>query len=421
MASTDDVQEYGRKYENQLEKLREGDIDPEDYREIQAFIDYEDGNRDINTGTLVSHLNRLRLAAERSDVPLTEMEKRDVDRLLSNLKRGHELSEGTVRNYRKALRVFYRWRGEEWADDIKIGASPDRKVDPDTLLTDADIDALLDAAPNLRDKCAIAILADTGLRIGAVASLRVRDVDLSGRLGMLSVNESGNNKDATGAVPITWSRGHVAKWLSEHPRSDDPDAALIHKLRQSNGDDGADVDDDGAMTYQYLARRVRWIGDKADVPPEKLRTHNFRKTAISRWIREGVPEQQIKHRAFWAKDSSQFDVYSGVTSEEMNQDIGAFYGIVDPDDGREGGLSECPQCNTHLRASADDKFCPQCGAPLTDEAATTIVDAKERAEETRSKAAIEGDGEVTIVAEKVARMLEDNPDMMEKLLKEQSE
>jgi integrase len=415
MAHTDDVQEYGTKYENQLDKLRDADIAVDDYAEIQAFIDYEDGNRNVNTGTLVSHLNRLRLSAERSDVPLVEMEKRDVDRLLADLKRGHGLSEGTVRNYRKALRVFYKWRGESWAEDIKIGASPERKVDPDTLLTDSDIDALLDTAPNLRDKAAIALLADAGFRIGAVASLRVRDVDLSGRLGMVSVNENGNNKDATGAVPITWSRGYVAKWLSEHPRSDNPDAALIHKLRQSDGGDGAEVGDDGAMTYQYLSRRVRWIGNRAGVEPEKLRTHNFRKTAISRWIREEVPEQQIKHRAFWAKDSSQFDVYSGVTSEEMNQDIGAFYGIVDEDDDRQGGMTECPQCNAHLRGS--ESFCGQCGPPLTDDAAATVADAEDRAVEH----AAETGGESAQSALRLRELVQANPEMVVEALEEASE
>jgi integrase len=344
------------------------------------------------------------------------MDKRDVDRLLSDLKRGHGLSEGTVRNYRKALRVFYKWRGEDWAEDITIGASPERKVNPDALLTDADIDDLLDTAPNLRDKCAIALLADAGFRIGAVASLRVRDVDLSGRLAMVSINEEGNNKDATGAVPITWSRGHVAKWLSEHPRSDDPDAALIHKLRQSDGGDGMDVEDDGAMTYQYLARRVRWIGDKAGIDGDKLKTHNFRKTAISRWIREGVPEQQIKHRSFWAKDSSQFDVYSGVTSEEMNQDIGAFYGIVEEDPDQDGGMQECPQCNATLRGS--ESFCGQCGAPLTDDAAATITEAQEQTEDTRSEAASEGDSEATMTAEKLSQVIEENPEAVAEALED---
>ncbi|WP_049970542.1 tyrosine-type recombinase/integrase [Haladaptatus cibarius] len=371
MVDFDEVQGYGRKFENQLAKLKEAPIPDADRTAILAFIQHEDAQGKVNTGTMVNHINRLRLAAERSDTPLTAMdEKSAVDALLFSLKHDHDLSEGTLRNYRKALRKFFRHRDEDWAEDITIGVSPERNVDPNELLTDEEIEALLDAASHPRDKALVSLIADTGLRIGAIASLRLRDIDLTERAGTVSINEEANVKGASGTVPLTWSRGYIANWLDVHPRSNEDEAALFHKVRFV--EDG----EDGAMSYQYLGRRIKWIGDEAGIDRERLNTHNFRKTAISRWIREGLNEQAIKHRATWVKDSSQFEVYSGVRDEELNESILAHYDLVDEEgEASRPDIDACPQCRTPLRRGS--RFCPGCGAPLTQGAAETVTDAED--------------------------------------------
>ncbi|EFW90433.1 phage integrase [Haladaptatus paucihalophilus DX253] len=371
MVDFDEVQGYGRKFENQLAKLREASISDADRAAIIAFIQHEEAQGKVNTGTMVNHINRLRLAAERSDISLTEMQdKTAVDGLLFSLKHDHGLAEGTLRNYRKALRKFFRYRDRDWADDIKIGVSPERTVDPNDLLTDEEIEDLLEAASHPRDKALVSLIADTGLRIGAIASLRIHDVDLTNRAGTVSINEEANVKGATGTVPLTWSRGYVANWLDVHPRSDEEEAALFHKVRFV--EDG----EDGAMSYQYLGRRIKWIADEAGIDRDRVNTHNFRKTAISRWIREGLNEQAIKHRATWVKDSSQFEVYSGVRDEELNESILAHYDLVDEDEeSSRPNLEACPQCRTPLRQHS--RFCPGCGAPLTQGAAETVTDAED--------------------------------------------
>jgi len=166
---TGDIQGYERKFANQLEKLEDADIG-DDRVAIKQFVHARDGQ--VNRGTIVNNINRLRLASERADGQLVDMDLADVNELVFDLSHEHGLADGTVRNYRKALRVFFDERGEDWAEDIKIGASPERSVDPDELLDDEEVNALLEAAGNARDKCLVALLADTGLRIGAIASLR---------------------------------------------------------------------------------------------------------------------------------------------------------------------------------------------------------------------------------------------------------
>lgn len=369
MGDLTDPQRYDEKLDNQLEKLETADITDDDRDEIHRYIRHLTADGDVNAGTIVSRLNRLRLASERATTPLTDMDSEAVDELLFRLNREYELADGTLRNYRKALRAFFQFRDEPWADDIRIGASPDRTVDPNDLLDMDEITALIDAASNHRDKALIALLADSGLRIGAVASLRIRDVDFSGPTASVSVNEDANVKGASGTTPLTWSEGYVAKWLDIHPRRDDEDAPLLHVR-----DGWYDGDGDGSLDYQYLARRIRNVADSAGIERDRVNTHNFRKSAISRWIREGMSEQAIKHRAHWDVDTDQFETYSGVRGEELNDQILAHYGI-ESEDAPRPDIDQCPRCGTPLRG--DESFCASCAAPLTDRAAARTDDAEE--------------------------------------------
>lgn len=404
MTTTDDVQGYRRKYSNQLDKLAESGISDRDKDAIREYINHRDVNTDCELGVLVSHLNRLRLSSERADQPLVEMaEISDVNSLFGTLKREHGLSEGTRRNYKKAVRAFFEYHGRDWYDDISVGSPTTRSVDPDKLLSMDEINDLIDAADGPRDKALVALLADTGMRIGAVAALRVRDVDLSGSVATVSLNENANNKGAEGSTILTWSRSEVSNWLDNHPRRNDPDVALFHKLERY------EEDDDGAMTYHYLSRRIRTLGEEAGIDSDRLNAHNFRKSAISRWIREGMSEQKIKHRAFWVKDSSQFEVYSGVTDEEMNDEVAAHYGIETSDDTTTPTLDKCPTCSTPLRDG--QQFCGECGAPISQSAVEDVNRARERTFDE----GVSADSEAS-AAREIQTRLEDDPELASAIL-----
>lgn len=408
MTSVNDPQNYSGKFQNQLEKLATADIDDRDRDAIRALIRREDAEGRVNEGTMISVLNRLRLSAERAATPLVDMSHEDVDELLFRLRHDYDLSNGTLRNYRKALRKFFDHRGCDWSDDITVGAPEDRTVDPDELLTNEEIDELLDAADTPRDKALIALMADTGLRISAIASLRIRDVDLQGQTAFISINEEANVKDASGRMPLTWSEGYLASWLDVHPRRSEPDVAVIHKRSGWR----TDPDDDGAMSYQYLTRRVKAIAEDAGIERDRVATHNFRKTAISRWIREGMSEQAIRHRACWDPDSDMFQIYSGVRDEELNEQILEHYDMAPAGEPTSRpDLDHCPRCHTGLRSDAH--YCPGCAAPLTDKAveATDDVD-----DQLRDLLIDEDDRDRREAAAQMATAIEENPRVLDELL-----
>ena len=152
MASVRDIHNFGAQFTYQLEKLDEADIDDRDREAIAEFIRYQDTQRGLAANTSVNNCSDLRLSAERAEKPLVDMDREDVDELLFAYKHELDMAPGTLRNYRKALRKFFRHLGRGWAEDIKIGPVPDRSVDVDKTLTAEEIDALRDAAAHPRNK-----------------------------------------------------------------------------------------------------------------------------------------------------------------------------------------------------------------------------------------------------------------------------
>jgi integrase len=375
MASVRDIHNFGDQFQYQLRKLEEADIDDRDREAIKEFIRYQDTQRGLAASTNVNNCSDLRLSAERADTPLVDMDRSDVDALLFEYKHQREMAKGTLRNYRKALRKFFRYHDRDWAEDIEIGAIPDREVDTDKILTEQEIDALRESADHPRNKALLEMLLDTGLRISALGTLRVQDVRLTGRAGTVTLNQEAlGRKGASGKRPLTWSKPYVANWLDTHPRSDDPDAPLFHRLTTPNG--GWDEDDDGALGYYQLQKILKEIAEDAGVDRGKVNPHNFRKTAISSWIRQGFSEQEIKHRACWVKDSGMFETYSQVTDEEMNQQILEQYGLAEEETERNRPkMEQCPQCQATLRG--EPRFCPGCGLALSQRAAHDLEQAEE--------------------------------------------
>jgi len=408
MSTIEDIHGFGSQFTNQLQRLAEADIDEDDRKGIQSFVQHQDVQRSLAKSTLVNDLSDLRLCAQRSEVPLMEMDREDVDALLFEYKHTRELAEGTLRNYRKVLRKFFRYHERDWAETIEIGPVPTQEVNADKVLSKEDLSALRDAARNPRNKALIEMLIDTGLRIGALGTLRVGDVDLGPRAGSVTLNEDADGrKGASGNRPLTWSKPYVANWLDVHPRSDDPEAPLFHTFKRQDDDQYGD----GSLTYYQLQRLIKQIADEAGVDRDKVNPHNFRKTAITRWIREGFSEQEIKHRATWVKDSNQFETYSQVTDEEMNQQILAEYGLAEKDTDHAPELENCPQCQTMLQN--DPQFCPGCGLALSQRAATTLEGAED---DLFDDIADTDDGEEIAMLRDLRAMLKDNPTARDALL-----
>ncbi|MCD6492598.1 MAG: tyrosine-type recombinase/integrase [Archaeoglobaceae archaeon] len=67
---------------------------------------------------------------------------------------------------------------KELVDWFTIGEIKTRKF-PDELLTEDDIKKMIGACKNPRDRALIAVLWESGFRVGELGNMRVRDVELT--------------------------------------------------------------------------------------------------------------------------------------------------------------------------------------------------------------------------------------------------
>jgi len=106
-----------------------------------------------------------------------DISKSDIATVLASL----DCNAGGKHAYFRVLRAFYRWACQEGLLVNSPMVNMKTPKVPAPLRYSVDLDAipvLLAACDNLRDKLVVSLLADTGLRLSELTSLKVADVDV---------------------------------------------------------------------------------------------------------------------------------------------------------------------------------------------------------------------------------------------------
>lgn len=172
-------QDYGVK----LEKLRKR-IDGSDKLSQENRVILQEFSRDMKLNDysagrnhkLVTHIKRI---AENVDVGLDEAGKEDVKRMVEWVQ-DQDFSPDTVRDYKIAIRVFYKWlRNDsfhsrecpEEVDWIRTTLKKGSQKLHNNLLTEGDVEKLIEHSKNDRCKAFISMLWETGARMGELMDL----------------------------------------------------------------------------------------------------------------------------------------------------------------------------------------------------------------------------------------------------------
>jgi len=204
------------------------------------------------------------------------------------------------------------------------------------------------------------------MRVGALASCRVKNVEFSQYGAMIYLSKTGANKTTSAkGLSLTWSAGYLNQWLAVHPFHDDPEAPLWVTLNENKTD----------VSYATIRKMIKITAEKVGIK-KGVHPHLLRHMAITNWILDGLNEQEIKHRAGWSRGSTQmFKIYANFTDKEINDSIFEKYGLK-TEDKRHVTLKKCPRCNNVLKPG--DKFCSQCALVLDQETALKLEKDKEK-------------------------------------------
>jgi integrase len=390
--------DYEQKVESILEGLEESDeVHPDNKQLIKSYKRDKvlDG---MSYATLQRNLSYIfQVAKHVGDAHFEKMDKDDVKDVVE-WAHTRDIADSTVDTYKKVLRSFWKWMNDGETTDavawISVGTGGNDKL-PQDLLTKEEVEAQIDACKNPRDKAFVALLWETGARIGELIDLTVSDIEDREHGKKVTLD----GKTGSRRLPLVESVPYLNKWLNEHPNPE-PEAPLWCKIQQA-GDEG--------LSYRYIRDKIlRRTLKEADVD-KPSNPHHYRHSRAS-YLANELTESALNAWFGWAQGSDVPARYVHLSGRDIDGKYDALHGIVDEEDEEDDeAVVECPRCDE--LNEPDAAFCYRCGFALD-------MDAAEEVEQVEEEVTASAEPEDLEKAQELVRELADNPEVLEELLNE---
>ena len=333
-------------------------ISPRNKELIWAFCEHCKA-QGLSQLRIIFYLNRFWNIARQAHKDFDQMTKADVQQLVLAIraiqkKNGDALSERTILDHLTAIKSFWKWfKGSEdetppevkW---IKTNPSKSNKKLPDELPNTEDVEKLVNAATNARDKALISVLFDSGCRIGELLTLRIKNLHFDEYGGVLLVT----GKTGQRRVRIIHSVQRLQTWLEQNPFREQPDAIVFCSL--SNKGRG------NQLKYEAVSRILKKIRERAHVT-KRVNPHAFRH-ARATLLAQHLTDSQLKQYFGWEADSKMAAVYIHLSGKDLDPALARLAGLTTEQPHNDiGKVKICERCktvNTHEALRCIQCFCP---------------------------------------------------------------
>jgi site-specific recombinase XerD len=360
----------------------DADLITEFVTELQA----SQGITTVRVNKITSHLVNWR----RYICPYREATLGDIFSAIATIKeaknqRGRPFKQNTLHDYITFLKRFYLWMIENDYSDLsqaKIRKIKPPRMDrctklPDQMLSQEEVGALLRACQSSRDRAIIALLYESGCRIGELGRLTWRRVQFDTYGTVISVEDTKCHTQRY--VRLVMATPYLAAWRNDYPFEPAGDALVFitHQKRPLQH----------ATIYGHLPKIAKRAGITKKITP-----HIFRHSRITHLINQGMKESVIKLMMWGNLNTDMFATYAHLTGQDIDKEVLGQYGIIQQEEAEERHLEpvQCPGCKTINAPHAN--YCSTCGRSFT------------------------GDGED--VQEAMGKDVLDNPELVRKLLNE---
>lgn len=276
---------------------------------------------------------------------------------------GMDRAPATKQIMKIALKKFYRWlNGDEelpkkvkW---IKTRIKQSEQKLPEDLLTFEEVQHLISETANPRDRAFIACLYESGCRIGEIAGIRIKDVSFDKYGARVQVT----GKTGARQVRLIYGINFLEGWLAVHPRRQDPNAFVWFSLTGSHRGE--------LMNYASLRKLIRDAAERAGIK-KRVNPHSFRHARSTQLARMGLSESQLDASQGWVQGSGMPKIYLHLSGKDSDDAILSAYGLVEKKDAEVVKL-QCVRCKKEN--ALQNKFCVDCGLPLSLNAAVEVED-----------------------------------------------
>jgi site-specific recombinase XerD len=363
--------DYGARIEKIIETIETSpEINQENKRLASDFkrdLKLDGGVSDARIQKVLSHLKVV--LDHLGDTPLDSMEKDDIKDLVEWV-HNRDISEVTKSDYRQVIKQFYKWLDgseDDYPDSvdwIKTTSPNGNGTLPKDLLTREDINALKDGCRNARDRAFIALLYESGARIGELIDLTVGDIE-DHQHGKKVVIDG---KTGQRRLPLLESTPALNKWLNEHP---DPskDAPLWSQLR----------DGSKQLSYIYLRKKVLERNRERAGIEKPVNPHHFRHSRATD-LANKFKEAQLCEWFGWVQGSKVPGKYVHLSGRDIDNAYTELHGLrPKEEEEEERPVVECPRCEE--LNETESRFCARCGQALDIDSADEVEIVQEQAED----------------------------------------
>jgi len=225
------------------------------------------------------------------------------------------------------------------------------------LLAEDEIRAMIEAAKTSKDRAFIAVLYESGCRIGELAQLAWKDVRFEEWCAWLNTDEKTGKPRL---IPIIMGKEYLAAWKADYPLPM-RDEALVFVSNNTYK----------PIKYESVIKQLRLIAKRAGVKTH-IRGHIFRHSRITHLLQQGMSESIVK-RVAWGGESRMIERYAHLTAEDVGEAAAQLAGITPPGKKKRSKALEPIQCSRCATINGPtDNFCRKCGLAITEQAVAEV-------------------------------------------------
>ena len=331
---------------------------------IKKFITELKIKENISEVRRQNYVQRLRVVARWIPEKFLKPDKDAIDIVLEKLS-DSGYSDWTRETYINMIKKFYKWYlgGNKLYPDFLDGVKKPKHhetVKSEELVTQEEVNSLINSSKNPRDRALFSLLYISGARIGELLGMRIGDVAFDDYGALLRVNAEKYRKTGYRQIRIIGnSIAYLKAWLDYHPDRLNRAAWLFCGVSEgTSGEQLAKSD-----VYSIIRKTKKRAGITKKIYP-----HLFRHTRAT-ILASKVAEAPLESQMGWVHGSRQTRTYVHLSLRDQDNAILKAYGIkVDEDKTiKEEQPKECQRC--HELNPSDASYCRKCWLPFTQEQA----------------------------------------------------
>lgn len=367
MLSKQDIYNYDLKVGRYLEKIKELGLSEATVKSIFSFKDHL-YMRGLSKPRVLKYLEILYFLARRFGDRLPNLTKSDVEELVGYLnEKGY--SPWTKQVYRVIVKKYLTWlNGDEPPESVrwlKIHFSnSERKLPGDgELLTEDEVKQAIEACTNIRDRCLLSVLYESGCRIGEIASMRIGNIQFD-KYGVVVtvIGKTGSRK-----IRLVKSTAILKMYIESHPDRTNSSAPLWVNIGVRNHKK--------PMLYPNYQITIKQIFKRAGIQ-KRCNPHMFRHARATQMANH-LTEFQMNQYFGWTQGSDMPSTYVHLSGRDVDSAVLNMNGIQEEEaDKQKPKAIKCFRCefiNPH-----DTPYCLRCSQVLDDKTAAQHEEIQKR-------------------------------------------